>query len=226
MSKWREYRKGFANIVVDSKPSRSVFVGSTEEWIGAMRMWSIENGYFQHESAKVTLGGFSTGVDCFSTGVDWGFGSDGHVKMGLVMRALVEITAKRRVEWPDDAKDACLRVEQKLHEVFGLLDDETEKREALERKAQQLERDIEWARRSSDAAGRALDEMKRRLREANPDHARRSAEAACAERIAQLEQEAASLRAKLHEAESRESKLADDKKRLRAALNGARSGAR
>lgn len=214
----RDYRTEYMTVYPDharedEKPDAtnavSMHVGPSSKFGGTFRQWAVDNGYSQE-----TL-----------HGTNFGFGLEGgRVRGGRLFRCFKELRDKQRETWCEEARDACHRLERKLYEMFELLDQTTDAKEQLESDVTLLKSSLKEAERVAKSAEQTAAEMKRRAKDSDPDRIRKDVEAAHAARVAQLEQVNQVLAAKLAEAESQMSKLAEDKKRLRVALNGARTG--
>lgn len=216
---YRDYRNGYMTVYPEYAPAHgeipdlttgvSMYVGSSGQIGGIFRQWSVDNGY-SHETLN---------------GTDFGFAIEGgRVRGGRLFRCFKELRDKQRETWSQEARDTCHRLERKLYETFEGLDEATDAKEKLTRDVSQLKSSLAEAQRVAVSAEQTAAEMKRRAKDSDPARIRREVETESAVRIAQLEQANQALAAKLAETESQMTKLAEDKKRLRIALNGARAG--
>jgi hypothetical protein len=210
---WRAYRKEFMTVYPQwergNNPDRETAVTMhVPDLEGALRQWLVDDGH-----SKETV-----------NGTNFGFHMDGdNVHAWKLFKCFKELREKQRETWCQEARDTCHRVERKLYEIFELLDETTDAKEKLEGDAVLLKSSLTEAKRVAKSAEESAAEMKRRAKDSDPDRIRREVEAENAARVAQLEQSNRALASKLAESESQISKLAEDKKRLRAALNGARA---
>ena len=191
----------------DAATAVSTHVGSNSKFGGAFRQWAVDNGY-AHDTINGTNFGFAL--------------EDGRYRGGRLFRCFRELREKQREVWCQEARDACHRLERKLYELFELLDETTDVKEKLDGDVKRMKSSLTEAARVAMNAEQTAAEMKRRAKDSDPARIRREAEAENAARVKQLEQSNQVLAAKLAEAESQMSKLAEDKKRLRMALNDAR----
>lgn len=214
----RDYRTGYMTIYPQYEPVHgekpdtdtavAVHIGASSQFGSALRQWAVDNGY-----SRETI-----------NGVDFGFAVEGRrYRGGLIFRCFKELREKQRETWSQEARETCHRLERKLYEMFELLDETTVAKEKLDDEMTLLKSSLAEAERVAKSAEQTAAEMKRRAKDSDPDRIRREVETANAARVAQLEQLNQTLTAKLAEAESQMSKLAEDKKRLRVALNGARA---
>ena len=216
---YRDYRNGYITVFPEYVPAQgeipdeatgvSMYVGSSSHIGGIFRQWSVDNGYSQE-----TLNGTDFGLHV----------GGGRVRGGRLFRCFRELRDRQREAWPQEARDTCHRLERKLYETFESLDEATDAKEKLASDVSQLKSSLAEAKRVATRAEQTAAEMKRRAADSDPTRIRREVEAENATRVAQLEQANQALAAKIAEAESQMSKLAEDKKRLRMALNGARAG--
>ena len=215
--KHRDYRTGYMICYPDyehgNAPNKAaavaIHVESSSKFGGTFRQWLVDNGY-----SKETINGTS-----------FGFYMEGdRVHAERVFKCFKELREKQRETWPQEARDTCHRVERKLYEMFERLDETTEAKEKLDGDVTRLKSSLAQAERVAKSAEQTAAEMKRRAKESDPVRIRKEIEVENATRVAQLEQANQTLAAKLAETESQMSKLAEDKKRLRMALNGARAG--
>lgn len=215
----RDYRNDYMTVypeyaeahgqTPDAATAVTMHVGPSSKFRATFQQWSVDNGY-AHETIN---------------GTDFGFAVEGgRVRGGRLFRCFKELRDKQRATWCQEARDTCHRLERKLYEIFELLDETTNAKEKLDSDVTLLKSSLTEAARVATSAEQTAAEMKRRAKDSDPTRIRREVEAENAARVAQLEQLNQALAAKLAEAESQMAKLAEDKKRLRIALNGARAG--
>ncbi len=197
---------------VTDTDAHSIYIGTKQEWFGVARQWAVDNGFARHD---IRVQGTKTRFGLSDGG--------GVLRQDLVSRCFAELRNRQRENWPQAARDTCSRVERKLYEIFELLDETTDAKEKLEIEVGRLTPALVKAKRVAEDAEQTAADARSRARSSAPDRIRREVEAENAARMAQLEQANQALVAKLAEATSLTSKLAEDKKRLRAALNGARA---
>lgn len=184
--------------------SRSVYVGSMHEFAPSLRKWACDRGL----SSVDREGDFNV--------VRWGL-TDENVKQWVSDKI-----EKERATWPEEAKAACERLENMLSVAFGEAESAVRlsKKEEADRKS--AESKSKHAEHRADLAEGAIAELQKRVRAADPDRIRRAVEVEFSDRTKKLEGEIQRLTARLNETESQVTKLSEDKRRLRAALNSAR----
>lgn len=222
MSKWRTYRQDYmtvhlddhANFLDDIDSSVSIYAPE-KEFRGIMHEWCAANGYSKVKTAATE--------DGFCQYQAWGLSTDdGRIYAGRINRCFRERRAAQRAAWPTEAADLCERYEKRICDLFrqmDLLSDQIEKAQSDERS---LRSALANSQRETRAAEAAAEELRKRVREADPNRIRREIAAEFDQKTANITAERNQLASLLHEATSRETKLADDKKRLRMALNSAR----
>lgn len=180
--------------------------------------WSYEKGLVKSVSRPTGHGFAPTAMSAFACDVP--DGPRGNLfNVGRLLQFVGEKLTKERAEWPDDAMEMCGLLERKIYEIFNALKESTKADERNQVELRNLRSALAEAKRAAAHAGDAAEELKRRARESDPVRIRREIKADMSARHSAMEDEIRRLRAELHEAQSQVAKLAEDKKRLRAALN-------
>ncbi len=184
-----------------------VYVG--DDWFANVRKWLSDNGHAREEREL-------RGDGCLATRTNWG-SAERHITAYIA-----HLRGQRWSSWPRDASELCEKYEKRLHEVD---EKQLQYAAAVKEKDEEIERlrsRLEHARREADSAKAVACEMRKRAAEADPDNIRRQVELGVEHRVGNLTIERNALAAELHEAKSQIAKLAEDKRRLRLALNTAR----
>lgn len=142
----------------------------------------------------------------------------------MFQRFLMEAVSRQRSSWCPEAKALCQVYESEISELFKTASTIEETR-GLAGELRAIRLRLDEAKMRVQRAEESAEEWRRRAASADPDRIRREMEAEFKARSSWLLEENRRVVAELHEAKSQLAKLAEDKKRLRAALNGARSRA-
>ena len=218
MSEPRRYRAEYISVhaLDESKPTRSVYIGAKSNWFAIVRQWCVDNGY-----SRTSIGETPDGFVVERT--NWGITTeDGRVNVRMIDRAIDDFITRTRREWPDEAKSLCERYEEKLNQIMKQLDDASDSLEASERETSGLRSKLVDAERRAAKGEAAAEDLKNRLRALDPERIRREVANEIQQSLAATEATVARLSSELYEAKSHVSKLSEDKKRLRVALNSAR----
>lgn len=164
---------------------------------------------------------FSRGVAARISG--W-FAARGHgYRQYMLPHALMEITNQDMHGWSEDARQTAISYQEALFRALTRINALTEIATKELNAIDSMRRQLKSEQSETAKAREAAEEVKARLREVDPDKVRRETEEKCTQKIQRLADENGILAAELHEVRSQVAKLAEDKKRLRAALNS-RSG--
>lgn len=223
----RPYRDGYFWLLFGSNAEHkeaqgtnrgiALYVESLHKHFGSIRQWCVDNGFAQPQDPVATADGY------LATGTKFGLESGDRINIGRINKAALEIRNKSRVSWPEDAREICDRYERKIYELFELLDSTSDAKDAYDVEIRSLEVKLNDAERITSRANDTAEEMKRRAKEVDIDRLRRDLATEFSLKTEALHEENRRLAAGLYEATSQVTKLSEDKKRLRAALNTARN---